>query len=37
MSQVVSTAPVAATAPAMHIDYTLAALSFVTAFFDAYH
>jgi len=37
IGQVISTAPVAAAGPPMHIDVTLVALSFVTAFFDAYH
>ena len=37
MRQVVSTAPVAAAGLVVHIDFTPAALSFVTAFFDVYH
>ena len=37
MDHIISTAPVTAAGPAMHNDFTLAALSFVAAFFDAYH
>ena len=37
IGKVISTGPVAAAGPPMHIDVTLAALSFVTALFDAYH